>query len=107
MSSPITAYTEFHAKPLTIQYDSIGSYYQKYSLSCNKARGNHQDCVGTTCHFLSTFRIDKVDIQWAMFYLYSKATAEVDKFCKPEKVLRDMFRLGGILFHKSRIAEDI
>ena len=55
--------------------------------------------------FPSKFRIHEVDIQWALFYLYSKATAEVDKFCKPDKVLRYMFRLGGILFHKSRIAD--
>ena len=105
MSSPLTAYTEFHAKPLTIQYDLISSYYQKFEVTCDKAKGTHQQCVGTTCRFLSTFRVDEVDIQWALFYLYSKATAEVDKFCKPDKILRDMFRLGGILFHKSRIAD--
>ena len=80
------------------------SYFTIRSSERN-TEGTHQQCVGTTCHFLSTFRVDEVDIQWALFYLYYKATAEVDKFCKPDKILRDMFRLGGILFHKSRIAD--
>ena len=105
MSTPLTACAEFHAKPLSIQYEVHSSYYRKFKLVCDKAEGTHQQCVGTTCHFLSTFRVDEVDIQWALFYLYTKATAEVDKFCKPDKILRDMFRLGGILFHKSRIAD--
>ena len=30
---------------------------------------------------------------------------EVDKFTKPNKIQRDMFRLGGILFHKSQILD--
>ena len=47
----------------------------------------------------------EVNIQWTLFYLYTKATGEVYKFSKPDKIQRDMFRLGGILFHKSRIAD--
>ena len=41
MSSPITDNTEFHAKPLTILYDLISSYYQKFEVTCDKARGTH------------------------------------------------------------------
>ena len=71
MSTPLTAYTEFHAKPLAIQYDVLSSYYQKIEVDCNKAKSTHQQCAGTTCRFLSTFRVDEVDIQWALFYIYS------------------------------------
>ena len=100
MSTPFTAYTEFLAKPISIQYEVHSSYYRKFKVVCNKAEGTHQQCVGTNCQFLSAFRVDEVDIQLALFYLYTKATAEVDKFCKPDKIQNEMFRLGGILFHK-------
>ena len=105
MSTPQTAYTEFHAKPLSIQYEVHSSYYRKFEVVCHKAEGTHQQCMGTNCRFISAFRVGEVDIQWALFYLYTKATGEVDKFSKPDKIQRDMFRLGGILFHKSRIAD--
>ena len=84
MSTPLTAYTEFHAKPLAIQYDLLSSYYQKFEVVCDKDKGTNQQCAGTTCHFLSTFKVDEVDILGALFYLYSKAMAEVDKFCKAD-----------------------
>ena len=100
MSTPFTAYTEFLAKPISIQYEVHSSYYRKFKVVCNKAEGTHQQCVGTNCQFLSAFRVDEVDIQLALFYLYTKAMAEVDKFCKPDKIQNEMFRLGGILFHK-------
>ena len=100
MSTPQSAYTKFHAMPLSIQYEAHSSYYRKFEAICHKVEGTHQQCMGTNCHFKPAFRVSE-----ALFYLYTKATGEVDKFSKPDKIQRDMFRLGGILFHKSRIAD--
>ena len=100
---PQSAYTKFQAMPLSIQYKAHSSYYRKFKATCHQEEGTHQQCMETHCHFKSSFRVSEVNIQWALFYLYTKATGEVDKFSKPDKIQRDMFRLGGILFHKSRI----
>ena len=100
-SSSQSAYTEFQAMPLSVQYQAHSSYYSKFEVACYKDPGTHQHCVATNCRFKQSFLVNEVDIQWALYYLYTKATGEVDKFTKPNKIQRDMFRLGGILFHNA------
>ena len=105
MSNSQSAYTELQALFLSIQYEAHSSFYSKFEATCHKDEGTHQQCMETNCHFKQSFRVSEVNIQWTLFYLYTKATGEVDRFSKPDKILRDMFRLGGILFHKSRIVD--
>ena len=71
-SSPQSAYTEFHARPLSVQYQAHGSYYSKLEVACYKDPGTHRHCVATNCRFKQSFRVTEVDIHWAMQCLYTK-----------------------------------
>ena len=105
MSNSQSVYTESQALPPPIHYRTHSSYSSKFEITCYKDKGTHQQSMKTNCHFKQSFRVSEVNIQWALYYLYTKETGEVNRFSKPDKILRDMFRLGGILFHKSRIVD--
>ena len=45
------------------------------------------------------------DISHALYYLFSKATAEVKKFVKPEFLSKIAFEKNGILFSRSRLLD--
>ena len=80
MSNSYSAYTESQALPPPIQYRTHSSYYSKFEVTCYKDKGTHQQGMKTNCHFKQSFRVSEVNIQWALHYLYTKTTREVDKF---------------------------
>ena len=94
---------------LTMQWAAHASYYRKDEAICSLAEGSHGKaegpCSQKDCGFLSCLGIRDRDIQQALHYLYKTATAEVREFVKPEKINKNMFEKGGILFHRSRIID--
>ena len=81
---------------LALEFSALASYYRA---------ANNSDCSSCThaiCTCTSLFRLDDKDLQWALHYLYTCATKEVEEFVKPATIARIAVKSHGILFSKSR-----
>ena len=81
---------------LGLEFSALASYYRA---------ANNTDCSSCThviCTCTSLFRLDEKELQWALHYLYTCATKEVEEFVKPAIIAKIAIKSHGILFSKSR-----
>ena len=90
---PALSFDYIQDLPLTIQYEAHASYYV------------HDHAVPKVNYSVLGVRIRNDEIQWALHYLYSTATREVEQFVKPDKIKKHMVKRDGILFHRGRILD--
>ena len=72
-------HSEYQAPPPPIQYETHSSYCSKFKVTCYTGKDAHQQGITIKCRPKQSFRVSKADIQWALYYLHTKTSREVDK----------------------------